>query len=125
MFYRRQKPTLYSWYPIIEGVVTHGGNDTAQKATIHQVTTMLTTSKNVLYRGHNHPLTTGTDDPTLWLSPEHQRAFWTVWDMLLFAKETMALPAVFHNYDQALHIQMYHDDIYSDISTLAISGVDN
>ena len=31
---------------------------------------MLATSKNVLFQGHNHLLTTGTDDPTLWLSPE-------------------------------------------------------
>ena len=36
-----------------------------KKATIHQVTTMLATSKNVLFPGHNHLLTTGTDDPTL------------------------------------------------------------
>ena len=40
---------------------------TAQKATIHQVTTTLTTSKNVLFPGHNHLLTTcrTTDDPSL------------------------------------------------------------
>ena len=31
--------------------------NTAQKATIHQVTTMLATSKNVLFPGHNHLLT--------------------------------------------------------------------
>ena len=43
-----------------------------KKATIHQVTTLLATSKNVLFPGHNHLLTTGTDDPTLWLSPERQ-----------------------------------------------------
>ena len=36
-----------------------------KKATIHQVTTMLATSKNVLFSGHNHLLTTGIDDPTL------------------------------------------------------------
>ena len=36
-----------------------------KKATIHQVTTMLATSKNVLFPGHNHLLTTGTDDPSL------------------------------------------------------------
>ena len=36
-----------------------------KKATIHQVTTMLTTSKNVQFPGHNHLLTTGTDDPSL------------------------------------------------------------
>ena len=44
-----------------------------KKATIHQVTTMLATSKNVQFPGHNHLLTTGTDDPTLCLSPEHQQ----------------------------------------------------
>ena len=38
---------------------------TAQKDTIHQVTTMLATSKNVLFPGHNHLLATGTDDPSL------------------------------------------------------------
>ena len=38
---------------------------TSQKATIHQVTTMLAISKNVLFLGHNHVLTTGTDDPSL------------------------------------------------------------
>ena len=27
---------------------------------------MLATSKNVLFPGYNHLLTTGTDDPTLW-----------------------------------------------------------
>ena len=37
---------------------------TAQKATIHQVTTMLATSKYVLFLGHNYLLTTGTDDQT-------------------------------------------------------------
>ena len=38
---------------------------TAQENTIHQVTTMLATSKNVLFPGHNDLLTTGTDDPSL------------------------------------------------------------
>ena len=32
---------------------------------------MLSTSENILFPGHNHLLTTGTDDATLWLSPEH------------------------------------------------------
>ena len=36
-----------------------------KKATIHQVTTMLATSKNVLFPGHNHLLTTSTDDLSL------------------------------------------------------------
>ena len=35
-----------------------------KKATIHQVTTMLATSKNVLLPGHSHLLPTGTDDST-------------------------------------------------------------
>ena len=37
-----------------------------KKATIHQVTTMLATYKNVLFPGHNHLITTGTDDQTLY-----------------------------------------------------------
>ena len=36
-----------------------------EKATIHQVTTMLATSENVLFPGHHHLLSTGTDDPSL------------------------------------------------------------
>ena len=36
-----------------------------KKITIHQLTTMLGTSKNVLFPGHNHLLTTGGDDNTL------------------------------------------------------------
>ena len=39
--------------------------NTAQKATIHQVTTTLVTSKNVLFPGHNHLLTTSIEDPLL------------------------------------------------------------
>ena len=41
-----------------------------KNATIHQLTTMQSTSKNVLCPGHNHLLTTGADNLTLWLSPE-------------------------------------------------------
>ena len=33
-----------------------------KKFTINQVTTMLATSKHVLFPGHNHLLTIGTDD---------------------------------------------------------------
>ena len=36
-----------------------------QQLTIHQVISMLATSKDILFPGHNHLLTTGTDDPTL------------------------------------------------------------
>ena len=35
-----------------------------EKATIHQVTSMLATSTKVLFPGQNHLLTTGTDDLT-------------------------------------------------------------
>ena len=42
-----------------------GDQALGKKATIHQVTTMLATSKNVLFPGHNHLVTTGTDDPWL------------------------------------------------------------
>ena len=46
------------------GMTTH----TAKKnPIIRQVTTMLATSENILFPGHNHQLTTSTDDPTLWL----------------------------------------------------------
>ena len=44
----------------------------AQKATIHQVTTMLATTKNVVFPSHNHLLTTVTNDLTLWSSPKRQ-----------------------------------------------------
>ena len=54
----------------------------AKKATIHQATAMLATSKNVLFPGHNDLLTTGTDDLTLWLSPKHQLAYFWIWDHL-------------------------------------------
>ena len=56
-----------------EYLVIDGRQVTAQKATIHQVTTMLATTENVLFRGHNLLLTTGTDDLILWLSPKRQR----------------------------------------------------
>ena len=39
--------------------------NTVQKVFIHQLTTMLSTSKNVLFPGHNHLQTTGADDPSL------------------------------------------------------------
>ena len=42
-------------------------------ATIQQVTTMLATSKNVLFPGYNHLLTTSADDLMLWISPERKR----------------------------------------------------
>ena len=45
-------------------IIQHGGA-LGKIATIHQVTTMLGTFKNVLFLGHNHLLTTGADGPTL------------------------------------------------------------
>ena len=47
-----------------------------KEATIHHVTNMLAISENVLFPGPNHLLITGTDDLTLWLSPECQPAKW-------------------------------------------------
>ena len=44
-----------------------------KKVTVHQVTTMLATSKNVLFLGHSHLLTTGADDPTLWVLLDRQQ----------------------------------------------------
>ena len=35
------------------------------QTTVHQVTTILDTSKNGLFPGHNHLLFTGDDDPSL------------------------------------------------------------
>ena len=40
-------------------------SNTVQKNTIHCLTTMLATSKNVLFPGHNNVLTASADDPTL------------------------------------------------------------
>ena len=39
---------------------------TEQKNTIHQVTTLLSPFKSVLFPGHNHLLTIGTLSDTLW-----------------------------------------------------------
>ena len=38
---------------------------TVQKSIIHQLTTMLSTSENVLFPGHNHLVTTGANDHSL------------------------------------------------------------
>ena len=45
--------------------IYHFNAHVQKKATIHQVTTMLATSKNVIFAGHNHLQTTGADDPSL------------------------------------------------------------
>ena len=46
----REPPTIY---------------ETVQKATIHQLTTILATSKNMLFPGHYHQLTTSADASSL------------------------------------------------------------
>ena len=67
----------------------------AKTDTIHRLTTTLATSKNVLFPGHNHLLTTSADDRSLagtwaiikvlghqhqWLSPGNRTFFrWIVW----------------------------------------------
>ena len=47
------------------------GSTLHKKAAIHPVTTILATSKNVLFPGHNHLLITGAANPTL--LPERQQ----------------------------------------------------
>ena len=59
-----QLKTLPHTPPSIDTVIT-SMLSLCKKATIHQVTTVLATSKNVLFPGHNHMLTTGTDDLSL------------------------------------------------------------
>ena len=52
-------------YSLTSSILPEQGVPLHKKATIHQVTTMLATSENVLFPGHNHLLTTGTDDTSL------------------------------------------------------------
>ena len=54
-------PRMCSW-PVSQTVYSL---QCTKKSTIHQVTTMLATSKNILFPGHNHLLTTSADNPTL------------------------------------------------------------
>ena len=53
------------------------GNRHCKKATTHQITTMLPTSKNVLFPGHNHLPTASTDALYNTLSPRHSNPFST------------------------------------------------
>ena len=48
------------------GLNAIGLSGSVQKVTIHQVITMLASSENPLFPSHNHLLTTGTDDPTVY-----------------------------------------------------------
>ena len=70
---RRDNARMYSCIP---WKVEQSADTLQKKPAIHQVTTMLATSKNVPFQGHNHLLTTGIDDPTLWLPPKHQQCSW-------------------------------------------------
>ena len=45
---------------------TSSFSNTGKEATIQQLTTMLAASKNILFSGRDHLLTTGTDDQTLY-----------------------------------------------------------
>ena len=59
--------SLMCWFVVPATAHSHFGLAfTGQKnnITIHQVTTMLSASKIVLFPGHNHLLTTGADDNT-------------------------------------------------------------
>ena len=60
--------------------------DTAQKAIKNQVTTMLATSKKVLFPSHSHLLNIGTNNPTLWLLPQRQHGRYLVVVTWLFRK---------------------------------------
>ena len=57
--------TLWNLIHCLSAYCTELAKYTGKKATIHQLTTMLATSKNVLFRGYNHLLTTGADDLSL------------------------------------------------------------
>ena len=54
-----------SMLDILAVQATYPFKHTVPNSTIHQVTTMLATSKNVVFPGNNYLLTTGTDDPSL------------------------------------------------------------
>ena len=50
---------------ILEYLCSSHSQSLGKKATIHQLTIMLSTFKNDLFPGHNHLLTSGADDPSL------------------------------------------------------------
>ena len=68
-------------------------------------TTMLVTSKNVLFPGHNNLLTTNADDSTLWLSPECQHCSYLVDGGLIFCWVNL-LMKTYTKHTGCLH-QMY------------------
>ena len=70
------------------------------------LSTMLATSKNVLFPGHNHRLTTGTDDLTIWLSPEHQIWLDSVREVYNF--ESVLCPISFHVTRNKLCLNQVH-----------------
>ena len=62
-----------------------------EKNTIHQITTMLSICKYVLFPGHNHLLITGADDTSLKLSP---LLFWLAHSffIIIFIYYSLSLP---------------------------------
>ena len=66
-----------------------------KKATIHQVTTMLATSKNVLFPGHNHLLTTGGNDLTLIIAQAldgfRDGFYITIWEVSTYEGDTLLI----------------------------------
>ena len=55
----------------------------SKKATVYQITTMLATSKNVEFPGHNHLLTPFADDPdTLIIAQVSAMVAWLIVDFL-------------------------------------------
>ena len=65
---------IIRWVPVFQhqGPIIVQQSLLRKKASIHQETTMLATSKNVQFPGHNHLLTIGTSDQLLQLSPKRQ-----------------------------------------------------
>ena len=67
-----------------------------KKATIYHVTTMLATSKNVSFPGHNHLLTTGADDPTLYRPSATHRCWWSFTLIIMLAGARMIIKVSGH-----------------------------
>ena len=59
----KTKALLIRFTPLVTCVRASGKPPLRKQAIVHQVTTMLATSKYVLFPGHNYLLTTGPDDP--------------------------------------------------------------
>ena len=96
-------------------VIMHLHKHGRKKATIHQLTTMLSTSKNVLFPGHYHLLATGTDDLTLWLSPERPQHLYT-WPMLWIKSYTVWSQGPINSATCALSV----DELWTRVKVLSL-----